>query len=194
MDFFFNDTATTEIYTLSLHDALPIFQHKLWLTAGCLEIHIDVDTRREEWSPSVSRIFHLLIDRTLMDTLRSCVFGEEFRRSLTDLSDLPDIDAEDQEKLSLMLREFEFRANFSLSVNLHHLVSQLFGTAEASKELVLILTPVVTTNENELLDEETVTAELAVILSFPIGKTLVGGDLSLQNDLDQVGELPLTVI
>src|SRR3712207_2680748 len=24
-DFFFNDTATTEIYTLSLHDALPIF-------------------------------------------------------------------------------------------------------------------------------------------------------------------------
>src|SRR5256885_8899624 len=26
MVFFFNDTATTEIYTLSLHDALPIFQ------------------------------------------------------------------------------------------------------------------------------------------------------------------------
>src|SRR2546422_5457037 len=27
--FFFNDTATTEIYTLSLHDALPIFCHCL---------------------------------------------------------------------------------------------------------------------------------------------------------------------
>src|SRR3712207_8162561 len=26
MCFFFNDTATTEIYTLSLHDALPIFR------------------------------------------------------------------------------------------------------------------------------------------------------------------------
>src|SRR2546430_15782065 len=26
--FFFNDTATTEIYTLSLHDALPISQRK----------------------------------------------------------------------------------------------------------------------------------------------------------------------
>src|SRR3712207_7877976 len=26
MRFFFNDTATTEIYTLSLHDALPILQ------------------------------------------------------------------------------------------------------------------------------------------------------------------------
>src|SRR3712207_7273968 len=31
--FFFNDTATTEIYTLSLHDALPIY------LAGALEGH-----------------------------------------------------------------------------------------------------------------------------------------------------------
>src|SRR3712207_8987841 len=33
MYFFFNDTATTEIYTLSLHDALPISEHvalRLW--------------------------------------------------------------------------------------------------------------------------------------------------------------------
>src|SRR3712207_7177811 len=28
MFFFFNDTATTEIYTLSLHDALPIFRRQ----------------------------------------------------------------------------------------------------------------------------------------------------------------------
>src|SRR2546429_2425161 len=28
--FFFNDTATTEIYTLSLHDALPIFALELF--------------------------------------------------------------------------------------------------------------------------------------------------------------------
>src|SRR5260221_6455465 len=27
--FFFNDTATTEIYTLSLHDALPILAHRV---------------------------------------------------------------------------------------------------------------------------------------------------------------------
>src|SRR2546428_1668015 len=27
--FFFNDTATTEIYTLSLHDALPIYHRRL---------------------------------------------------------------------------------------------------------------------------------------------------------------------
>src|SRR5438128_3204657 len=30
--FFFNDTATTEIYTLSLHDALPIWAY--WRTAA----------------------------------------------------------------------------------------------------------------------------------------------------------------
>src|SRR2546427_11876964 len=36
--FFFNDTATTEIYTLSLHDALPIFP--VWvLFAGTLREH-----------------------------------------------------------------------------------------------------------------------------------------------------------
>src|SRR2546422_3716329 len=28
--FFFNDTATTEIYTLSLHDALPIYPTNWW--------------------------------------------------------------------------------------------------------------------------------------------------------------------
>src|SRR2546422_2655849 len=33
MSFFFNDTATTEIYTLSLHDALPIWR--------CGEIRVD---------------------------------------------------------------------------------------------------------------------------------------------------------
>src|SRR5258708_34417425 len=33
--FFFNDTATTEIYTLSLHDALPI-SHPLWMQCSCV--------------------------------------------------------------------------------------------------------------------------------------------------------------
>src|SRR5256885_13623774 len=35
--FFFNDTATTEIYTLSLHDALPISRHRHRL---CLEAEV----------------------------------------------------------------------------------------------------------------------------------------------------------
>src|SRR5687768_17923929 len=37
--FFFNDTATTEIYTLSLHDALPIL---------CVRRHVYVDGHCEE--------------------------------------------------------------------------------------------------------------------------------------------------
>src|SRR2546427_1268692 len=44
--FFFNDTATTEIYTLSLHDALPIFDASpAWepLEGSCHETH-------EPWS------------------------------------------------------------------------------------------------------------------------------------------------
>src|SRR3989442_7075699 len=32
--FFFNDTATTEIYTLSLHDALPIWQERHHFPGG----------------------------------------------------------------------------------------------------------------------------------------------------------------
>src|SRR5438128_3640159 len=36
--FFFNDTATTEIYTLSLHDALPIFHVR--------REHVDIDPFR----------------------------------------------------------------------------------------------------------------------------------------------------
>src|SRR3712207_7992404 len=47
MLFFFNDTATTEIYTLSLHDALPISR----LVAGAgqldpLEVPLDLLRRR----------------------------------------------------------------------------------------------------------------------------------------------------
>src|SRR5258708_16553911 len=38
--FFFNDTATTEIYTLSLHDALPIFLDGIGLAFGTNKIGI----------------------------------------------------------------------------------------------------------------------------------------------------------
>ena len=35
--FFFNDTATTEIYTLSLHDALPIYSDVSIFTFGAFQ-------------------------------------------------------------------------------------------------------------------------------------------------------------
>src|SRR3989337_3530239 len=40
--FFFNDTATTEIYTLSLHDALPISSS--WTRSGCPPLSISADS------------------------------------------------------------------------------------------------------------------------------------------------------
>src|SRR5256885_16013818 len=44
--FFFNDTATTEIYTLSLHDALPISQRAhLDVERAVLPEHIVIDHR-----------------------------------------------------------------------------------------------------------------------------------------------------
>src|SRR3712207_7483776 len=36
--FFFNDTATTEIYTLSLHDALPIFNNLLTIIKSSTDL------------------------------------------------------------------------------------------------------------------------------------------------------------
>src|SRR3712207_9588862 len=39
--FFFNDTATTEIYTLSLHDALPIFRDAAFTLYALISIGFD---------------------------------------------------------------------------------------------------------------------------------------------------------
>src|SRR2546425_6186402 len=44
--FFFNDTATTEIYTLSLHDALPISVRRVRWCAGHAAPRADADSYR----------------------------------------------------------------------------------------------------------------------------------------------------
>src|SRR2546427_42182 len=53
--FFFNDTATTEIYTLSLHDALPISDAKC---ADCLKLGADhaINYRTQDFAAEVQRI------------------------------------------------------------------------------------------------------------------------------------------
>src|SRR2546430_8728340 len=43
--FFFNDTATTEIYTLSLHDALPIFLHNYRNDLPAFALYARTDAR-----------------------------------------------------------------------------------------------------------------------------------------------------
>src|SRR2546429_9290843 len=47
--FFFNDTATTEIYTLSLHDALPIYVN-----------YLDYDVAAHAWGPRHRRALRAL--------------------------------------------------------------------------------------------------------------------------------------
>src|SRR5258708_11394964 len=48
--FFFNDTATTEIYTLSLHDALPIFfrSRRRFLELAAVDAGVELRFLREE--------------------------------------------------------------------------------------------------------------------------------------------------
>src|SRR5438309_5085797 len=58
--FFFNDTATTEIYTLSLHDALPIlpFFTVIWTWTG--PHRVSTDSRSEEHTSELQSQFHLV--------------------------------------------------------------------------------------------------------------------------------------
>src|SRR2546429_6636610 len=50
--FFFNDTATTEIYTLSLHDALPIWMIDIRVTAkGLTTLKADRHPDSEPYTP-----------------------------------------------------------------------------------------------------------------------------------------------
>src|SRR5258705_1963430 len=48
--FFFNDTATTEIYTLSLHDALPISRRGELHQPDRLLVHVDVARNIPTWT------------------------------------------------------------------------------------------------------------------------------------------------
>src|SRR3712207_2917963 len=65
--FFFNDTATTEIYTLSLHDALPIFVESQCAVAGIFDAGTEHDmaffllrlTEISLTQPAVRRLEHV---------------------------------------------------------------------------------------------------------------------------------------
>src|SRR2546430_17155172 len=55
--FFFNDTATTEIYTLSLHDALPIcFRNLLKILVRSRSLRFTADTVRQSPASSLARL------------------------------------------------------------------------------------------------------------------------------------------
>src|SRR4051794_41892714 len=54
--FFFNDTATTEIYTLSLHDALPIFENQKELTKMQLDNQKEIAEMQNETQKEIAGI------------------------------------------------------------------------------------------------------------------------------------------
>src|SRR5207253_11344134 len=60
--FFFNDTAPTEIYTLSLHDALPISEPSRTCASACIygEYTVDCDPRSEEHTSELQSRGHLV--------------------------------------------------------------------------------------------------------------------------------------
>src|SRR5256886_16431100 len=75
--FFFNDTATTEIYTLSLHDALPIYVHgEAELSAERLRVAVG---QAREWGLLGERILgsDLSLDVELRRGAGGFVLGEE---------------------------------------------------------------------------------------------------------------------
>src|SRR5215813_15391613 len=58
--FFFNDTATTEIYTLSLHDALPIYRHSEGRGQQHCLVVVHGDGRSEEHTSELQSRPHLV--------------------------------------------------------------------------------------------------------------------------------------
>src|SRR5690348_18401799 len=62
--FFFNDTATTEIYTLSLHDALPIFENLFHpfqgFVVGQKSVAAKLALRSEEHTSELQSPVHLV--------------------------------------------------------------------------------------------------------------------------------------
>src|SRR5271168_5637104 len=58
--FFFNDTATTEIYTLSLHDALPIWYRVRASHVGCPATDPRPENRSEEHTSELQSPYDLV--------------------------------------------------------------------------------------------------------------------------------------
>src|SRR4029434_11353685 len=66
--FFFNETATTEIYTLSLHDALPIFQDTVCVCVCVFDYTcVCVCQRRSEEHTSELQSHLTLVCRLLLE-------------------------------------------------------------------------------------------------------------------------------
>src|ERR1022692_5039750 len=70
--FFFNDTATTEIYTLSLHDALPISGKDFRPRSGCTHPKNPSTLRSEEHTSELQSPCNLVC-RLLLEKKKQCI-------------------------------------------------------------------------------------------------------------------------
>ena len=78
MFFFFNDTAPTEIYTLSLHDALPIWwieQERKLQTSAQKELGRDASTAKFRKDSSYVE----LVELAKLDSKQIELFGDDGR-------------------------------------------------------------------------------------------------------------------
>src|SRR4051794_41831428 len=73
--FFFNDSATTEIYTLSLHDALPIFQTAL-ASIKLIQASAVLDLTEDDFDFLTSNKVWIATDRSrARRCVEACVYG-----------------------------------------------------------------------------------------------------------------------
>src|SRR3712207_9273291 len=76
--FFFNDTATTEIYTLSLHDALPICTPDSWRRAAASAIRSSRAAKDNRWATPL----RIATTAAALSPARACCRSEEHTSEL----------------------------------------------------------------------------------------------------------------
>src|SRR2546430_12885804 len=102
--FFFNDTATTEIYTLSLHDALPIYEggsntdwNPVWTSktgrfdgGWTVEMAIPLKSRSEEHTSELQSqsnlVCRLLLEKKKNKQMPSTIIPNNVHRRITQRS------------------------------------------------------------------------------------------------------------
>src|SRR5205085_10999886 len=96
--FFFNDPATTEIYTLSLHDALPIWD---WHNGNGLD---KATPHLASFDHAVPSLLTDLDERGLLDTTLVLAFGEMGRTPKADMKRSEEHTSELQSQSNLVCR------------------------------------------------------------------------------------------
>src|SRR5713226_1648969 len=84
--FFFNDTATTEIYTLSLHDALPFLGENELEQVGATTAELLRHGEREV--PSLAHIVVVLERKGVLAIVSRSSFSEDVGETARELDDL----------------------------------------------------------------------------------------------------------